>query len=62
MEADPLSAKALTDTADVAAGVLVIGTLADWLPPVAAGFAIVWTGIRIYEHVRWVRKGRPPRN
>ncbi len=27
----------------------VIATLAAWLPPLAALFTIVWTGIRIYE-------------
>jgi len=28
---------------------IVVGTLAQWLPSVAAFFTIVWTGIRIYE-------------
>lgn len=27
----------------------VIATLAAWLPPLAALFTIIWTGIRIYE-------------
>lgn len=27
----------------------VVSTLNDWLPPVAAGFTIIWTAIRIYE-------------
>ncbi len=27
----------------------VLGTLAAWLPPVAAIFTIVWSMIRIYE-------------
>jgi hypothetical protein len=27
----------------------VIGTLNDILPPVAALFTIIWTGLRIYE-------------
>ena len=27
----------------------VVGTLGDILPPIAALFTIVWTGIRIYE-------------
>lgn len=27
----------------------VVGTLGDILPPMAALFTIVWTGIRIYE-------------
>ena len=27
----------------------VLGTLADMLPSIAAGFSIIWTIIRIYE-------------
>lgn len=27
----------------------VVGTLGDILPPMAALFTIIWTGIRIYE-------------
>ena len=27
----------------------VLGTLVDFLPAVAAGFTIIWTGIRIWE-------------
>jgi len=27
----------------------VVGTLNDWLPPLAAAFTIIWTSIRIYE-------------
>jgi FtsH-binding integral membrane protein len=29
--------------------VTVIGTIGDVLPPLAALFTIVWTGLRIYE-------------
>ena len=29
--------------------VTVVGALIDVLPAIAAGFTIVWTGIRIYE-------------
>lgn len=29
--------------------VTVVSTLNAWLPPVAAGFTIIWTVIRIYE-------------
>jgi len=32
----------------VAAGTMV-GAMVAWLPPVAAIFTIVWSGIRIYE-------------
>lgn len=39
--------------ADLAAAGTAVGTLAGWLPNVAALFTIVWTGIRIYE---WLRK------
>jgi hypothetical protein len=34
---------------DAVAATLTIGTLATWLPPVAALLTIVWTFIRIYE-------------
>ncbi len=34
---------------DVLAGTLVVASLADWLPPVAAIFALIYTLIRIYE-------------
>lgn len=27
----------------------VVATLAAWLPPIAAVFTIIWTGIRIFE-------------
>ena len=29
--------------------VTVVSTLNAWLPPVVAGFTIIWTVIRIYE-------------
>lgn len=29
--------------------VTVIGTIAAWLPAIAALFSIIWTAIRIYE-------------
>ncbi len=56
-----MSIKVLTDAADVVAGAVVVGALAKWLPPIAAFLSIVWLLIRMYEHFRWVRKGRPPR-
>jgi hypothetical protein len=34
---------------DIASVSTVLGTLAGWLPAVAALFSIVWTAIRIYE-------------
>lgn len=40
------------DAKNVADGlsiVTVIGTLANWLPAVAALFSIIWTAFRIYE-------------
>ncbi len=36
------------DMIDAASMALVIGTLAEWLPPVAAAISIVWTCLRIY--------------
>ncbi len=44
----------------VAAGT-VGATLAGWLPPIAAGFAILWYGLQIWESptVRgWLRRDR----
>lgn len=35
--------------ADAVAVGTVIGTIAGWLPAVAALFTIIWTGIRIFE-------------
>lgn len=37
---------------DVVAGTTGALTLVQWLPPIAALFTIVWTGIRIYEWLR----------
>lgn len=28
---------------------LILATMVEWLPPVAALFSIIWVGIRIYE-------------
>jgi hypothetical protein len=40
---------AVKSAGDAVSIVTVIGTLAQWLPAVAALFTIIWTGIRIYE-------------
>jgi len=56
-----LTLKFVSDIADGVAGALVIGTLAKWLPPIAAFFAIVWTVIRIGEWARVVIWKHPPR-
>jgi hypothetical protein len=48
--------KLITDGLSV---VTVVGTLAGFLPAVAALFTIIWTGIRIYETEtvqRWLGK------
>jgi len=34
---------------DAASAAVVVGTLAGWLPSVAAVLTIAWTGIRIWE-------------
>ena len=36
-------------TGDIVSVATVLGTLAQWLPAIAALFTVVWTGIRIYE-------------
>ncbi len=51
--------KLISDIADVAAGVVVVGTLVQWLPPIAAFFSIVWLVIRTGEWLRiWSRPKR----
>lgn len=37
---------------DVLSGVLVVSTLTQWLPPVAALLTIIWTLMRIYDWIR----------
>lgn len=34
---------------DAVSAFVAVGALASWLPPIAALFTIIWTGIRIYE-------------
>ncbi len=34
---------------DIVAVGTTVGTLGDWLPPIAALFTIVWTALRIFE-------------
>lgn len=46
----------LMDTASLA---VVLGTISNILPPVAAFLAIVWTIIRIYEWFRVRVLGKP---
>lgn len=43
---------------DFAAGATILGTIVEVLPAFAAACAIAWFGIRIYEYIRWVRRGR----
>jgi hypothetical protein len=48
--------KTVVDAASVAT---MLGTLGSILPPLAALFTIVWTGIRIYETKtvqKWIKK------
>jgi len=37
---------------DVIAASTGIASFATWLPPIAALFTVVWTGIRIYEYFK----------
>jgi hypothetical protein len=39
-------------TADIAAGGTVVATLMGWLPPLAAGAALIWTALQIYWAIR----------
>ena len=54
------STKTLVDGLSV---VTVVGTIGELLPPMAALFTLVWTGIRIYE-TKTVQRllGRKPPN
>lgn len=38
---------------DWAAAGTILATIAGWLPPVAALFAIIWYSILIYDRVRY---------
>ncbi len=35
-------------TTDGIAGLITVGALAEILPPLAAAFTILWTGLRVY--------------
>ena len=55
-----MTLRLISNAADVAAGAVVIGSLAQWLPPIAAFLSIVWLLIRIFEWAR-VRLWKRPR-
>ena len=38
---------------DIAAGSVMLATIAGWLPPIAAVFTIIWCGMQMYG---WVRR------
>jgi hypothetical protein len=44
---------------DAASIMMVVGVLTDVLPHVAALLTVVWLALRILEHIRWIRRGRP---
>ena len=46
-----MTVRVIAHVADAAAGLVVVGTLAKWLPPIAAGLTIIWMAIRIGEWV-----------
>ena len=37
---------------DVAAIANVIATIVGWLPAIAAGLSIIWTGIQLYNYLK----------
>ena len=48
---------------DAVSVLTVVGTIGDLLPPMAALFTLVWTGIRIYETdtvQEMLGKNKPP--
>ena len=52
-------AELLKSAVDGASILTVIGTLSEFLPPLAARFTIIWTLIRIYETKtvqKWFKK------
>lgn len=53
--------QSIKNAGDVGSAGVLIAALVGWLPSIAAGVAILWGGIRLYEYFRWVRRGRPPR-
>jgi hypothetical protein len=44
-----MSLHELTKVGDALSVALVVATIAQWLPAIAAGLSIVWTVIRIFE-------------
>ena len=57
-----IEADTLKQCGDIASVAIVVATIADWLPAVAALLTVVWTAIRIWE-TRTVQGllGRAPR-
>lgn len=45
---------------DVTTALVLLGTVSELLPPIAAVLAIVWTLIRIYEWARVRLFNKPP--
>lgn len=55
-------AEPIKPVVDALSIVTVIGTLAEWLPPLAAFLTIIWTLIRIYETrtvQKWLKRHGP---
>ena len=55
-----MTVRTIAYVADAAAGLVVVGTLTAWLPPIAAGLTIVYISMRIAQLV-WRMIGRPGR-
>ena len=56
-----MTLRVLGNIGDAISWGIIGASLTSVLPPLAAGAALIYTGIRIYEYVRWVRRGRNPR-
>jgi hypothetical protein len=39
-------------TLDAAAAIVAVGTIAQWLPPIAALFSIIWLAIQIMDRIK----------
>lgn len=46
---DNMATESTKQVVDAVSVFTVVGTLGEMLPPMAALFTLVWTGIRIYE-------------
>lgn len=56
-----MSNEGMKDGLDFASATVAVASVAEFLPPLAALFAIIWTCIRLYEWARVALFKKPPR-